>query len=129
MPKITFINPQGKLSLAPLTVEAAKGQSILDVAEECHARVGHACGGNLACSTCHVYVEQGLDSLGEIQDKENDIMDRAFDVRPESRLACQAKVSDEDIVVEISEEGLQAWLDENPDERKRLAAEKAKAAG
>jgi len=133
MPKITFINPQGKLSLAPLTVEAKKGDSILDVAEECHARVGHACGGNLACSTCHVYVEKGIDSLGEIHDKENDIMDKAFDVRPESRLACQAKVSDEDLVVEISEEGLQAWLDENPDERKRLAAEKAaekaKAAG
>ncbi len=129
MPKITFKNPQGKLSLGPLTVECKKGQSILDIAEDCGARVGHACGGNLACSTCHVYVEQGLDSLGEIQDKENDIMDRAFDVRPESRLGCQAKISDEDVVVEISEEGLQAWLDENPDERKRLAAEKAKAAG
>ena len=86
MPKITFKNPQGKLSLGPLTVECKKGQSILDIAEDCGARVGHACGGNLACSTCHVYVEQGLDSLGEIQDKENDIMDRAFDVRPESRL-------------------------------------------
>ena len=129
MPKITFKNPQGKLSLGPLTVECRKGQSILDIAEDCGARVGHACGGNLACSTCHVYVEQGLDSLGEIQDKENDIMDRAFDVRPESRLGCQAKISDEDVVVEISEEGLQAWPDENPDARKRLAAEKAKAAG
>jgi ferredoxin, 2Fe-2S len=129
MPKITFINPQGKLSLAPLTVDVKKGESILDAAEECGARVGHACGGNLACSTCHVYVEQGLDSLGEIHDKENDIMDKAFDVRPESRLACQAKIADEDLVVEISEEGLRAWLDENPEERKRLAAEKAKAAG
>jgi 2Fe-2S ferredoxin len=71
-----------------------------------------------------VYVEEGLDSLPEISDKENDIMDKAFDVRPESRLGCQAKVADEDLVVEISEESLQAWLDENPDERKRLAAEK-----
>lgn len=129
MPKITFINPQGKLSLAPLTVDAKKGESILDAAEGCGARVGHACGGNLACSTCHVYVERGLDSLGEIHDKENDIMDKAFDVRPESRLGCQARVADEDLVVEISDESLQAWLDENPEERKRLAAEKAKAAG
>jgi 2Fe-2S ferredoxin len=124
MPKITFINPHGPKSKGPLTVDCRKGLSILDAAEECGARVGHACGGNLACSTCHVYVEQGIDSLGEIHDKENDIMDKAFDVRPESRLACQAKVADQDLVVEISEEGLRAWLDENPDERKKLAKER-----
>lgn len=123
MPKVTFKNPQGKLSTGPQTIECRKGLSILDVAEECGARVGHACGGNLACSTCHVYVEQGLDSLGEIADKENDIMDKAFDVRPESRLGCQAKLADEDVVVEISEESLRAWLDENPEERKKLKRE------
>jgi len=122
MPKLTFLNPHGPKSAGPLTVEAKRGQTILDAAEECGARVGHACGGNLACSTCHVYVEKGLDSLGEIADKENDIMDKAFDVRPESRLGCQCKVADEDIVVEISEESLKSWLDENPDERKKAAA-------
>ena len=127
MPKITFKNPQGKQSTGPLTVEAKRGLSILEIAEECGARVGHACGGNLACSTCHVYVEQGLDSLGEVADKENDCMDKAFDVRVESRLGCQCKLTDEDVVVEISEESLRSWLDENPDERKKLAA--AKAAG
>ena len=125
MPKITFKNPQGPGSTGPLTVECKKGLSILDAAEECGARVGHACGGNLACSTCHVYVEQGLDSLPEISDKENDIMDKAFDVRAESRLGCQAKLGEEDVVVEISEESLRAWLDENPDERKKLAAERS----
>jgi ferredoxin, 2Fe-2S len=127
MPKITFKNPQGPKSTGPITVECKKGLSILDAAEECGARVGHACGGNLACSTCHVYVEEGLDSLPEIADKENDIMDKAFDVRAESRLGCQAKLGDADVVVEISEESLRAWLDENPEERKKLAA--AKAAG
>jgi 2Fe-2S ferredoxin len=49
-------------------------------------------------------------------------MDKAFDVRSESRLGCQCKIADEDVVVEISEESLRAWLDENPDERKKLAA-------
>jgi 2Fe-2S ferredoxin len=122
MPKLTFKNPHGPRSAGPLTVECKRGLSILDAAEECGARVGHACGGNLACSTCHVYVEEGIDSLPEISDKENDIMDKAFDVRPESRLGCQAKLGDEDVVVEISEESLRAWLDENPDERKKLAA-------
>jgi 2Fe-2S ferredoxin len=118
MPKITFKNPSGRGSAA-LTTECAAGTSILDAAEHCGARVGHACGGNLACSTCHVWVHAGLDSLPEVEDKENDIMDKAFDVRAESRLACQAKVGAVDVEVEITDESLQAWLDENPEERKR----------
>ena len=121
MPKITFLNPHGPASTGPVTIECKRGESILDVAEEHGIRVGHACGGNLACSTCHCYVLEGLDSLPEIADKENDIMDKAFDVRPESRLGCQARVGDDDLVVEITEESLRAWLDENPDERKKAA--------
>ena len=122
MPKLTFLNPHGPKTAGPLTVDVKRGLTILEAAEECGARVGHACGGNLACSTCHVYVQEGLDSLGEIADKENDIMDKAFDVRPESRLGCQCKLGEEDVVVEISEESLKSWLDENPEERKKLAA-------
>jgi 2Fe-2S ferredoxin len=120
MPKITFLNPHGPKSL-PLVVEAKVGQSILDAAEHGGARVGHACGGNLACSTCHVWVQEGLESLPEVEDKENDIMDKAFDVRPESRLGCQATCGTADLVVEITEESLRAWLDENPQERKKSA--------
>jgi len=120
MPKVTFLNPHGAKS-APIDVEVKPGESILEAAEECGARVGHACGGNLACSTCHCYVSQGIESLPEITDKENDIMDKAFDVRPESRLGCQARCGDEDLVVEISEESLRAWLDENPEVRKHEA--------
>ena len=84
MPRITFQNPLGPKSEGPISLDVAPGTSILDAAEECHARVGHACGGNLACSTCHVWVHEGLDSLPEVTDKENDIMDKAFDVRAES---------------------------------------------
>jgi len=120
MPKLTFQNPLGPGSTGPLTVDCEKGISILDAAELCGARVGHACGGNLACSTCHVWVHDGLESLPEVADKENDIMDKAFDVRAESRLACQAKLGDHDVVVEITEESLKAWLDENPEERKKV---------
>jgi 2Fe-2S ferredoxin len=119
MPRLTFLNPHGPASSGPLTVDCARGTTILDAAEDCGARVGHACGGNLACSTCHVWVHAGLDSLPEVTDKENDIMDKAFDVRPESRLGCQARLADEDAVVEITQESLQAWLDENPEERKK----------
>lgn len=120
MPRLTFKNPHGPGS-APLTVDAEPGRTVLDVAEDCSARVGHACGGNLACSTCHVWVEQGLDSLPEPEDKEYDILDKAFDVRAESRLGCQCQLGDDDVVVEITEESLRAWLDENPDVRKREA--------
>jgi 2Fe-2S ferredoxin len=113
MPKITFRNPD------ELTVEVPAGTSILEAAEECGAHVGSACGGNLACSTCHVWVARGMDSLGDISEAEDDIMDKAFDVRAESRLGCQARCSDEDVIVEITPESLQAWLDEHPNERKR----------
>ena len=113
MPKILFKNPE------PTTVEVEPGTSILEAAEECGAHVGSACGGNLACSTCHVWVEKGYDSLSEIEEGEDDIMDKAFDVRAESRLGCQARCSEEDLVVEITPEGLQAWLDEHPDARKK----------
>lgn len=122
MPKLTFLNPHGPHSTGPLTVDCKRGTSILDAAEDCGARVGHACGGNLACSTCHVWVHAGLDSLPEVTDKENDIMDKAFDVRPESRLGCQARLAEDDVVVEITEESLRAWLDENPEERKKARA-------
>lgn len=116
MAKITFLNSHGKAGQT-LTVEVPSGTSILHSAEECGAHVGSACGGNLACSTCHIWVLEGYDSLGDISEAEDDIMDKAFDVRPESRLGCQARVSDEDLIVEITPESLRAWLDEHPDAR------------
>jgi 2Fe-2S ferredoxin len=119
MPLIRFKN--GTATRGPVEVEVEAGTSILEAAEHCGARVGHACGGNLACSTCHVWVEEGFDSLSEIVDKEYDIMDKAFDVKPESRLGCQARVSDEDLVVEVTEESHKAWLDEHPEERSKKA--------
>jgi 2Fe-2S ferredoxin len=65
-----------------------------------------------------VWVERGLDSLTEVEEAEDDIMDKAFDVREESRLGCQARCSNKDVVVEITPESLQAWLDEHPDQRR-----------
>ena len=119
MPTITFQNPRGRGSAA-LSVVVEPGTTILDAAEHCDARVGHACGGNLACSTCHVWIHEG-DDLSEPEDKEYDILDKAFDVRPESRLGCQARVGSSDLVIEITEESLKSWLDENPDIRTREA--------
>lgn len=116
MPRVTFL-PDGQ------SIEVKPGTSILQAAKQCHAQVGYACGGVCACSTCHVYVKEGLDSLSEQQENEMDILDKAFDVRHNSRLGCQSKLSDEDVVVEITRESRQAWLDEHPEERAKLKAE------
>jgi len=119
MPKIRFVNGDG--SGNEMSVDVAAGTSILDAAEEIHAHVGSSCGGNLACSTCHVWVNEGYDSLGELDEAEDDILDKAFDVREDSRLACQARCSSQDLVVEVTPEGLQAWLDEHPAERSKAS--------
>lgn len=114
MPKVRFLK-EG------LEVEIEPGQSILDAAKKVGAPEGDRCGGVCACSTCHVYVVKGFDSLSEIEDEEFDILDKAFDVRPSSRLGCQAKVHG-DIEVEISNESFQAFLDEHPDEKAKALA-------
>src|SRR6266545_4487797 len=119
MPKILFRNADGKGT--EVVVEAEPGTSILHAAEAALdpvPRVGSACGGNCACSTCHVWVLEGADSIGEMEDAESDRLDLAFDVRPESRLGCQAKLGEEDLVVEITPESLKAWLDEHPEVRR-----------
>ena len=115
MPKVRF-EPDG------IEVEVPAGTSFLDAARKSDAQVGSACGGVCACSTCHVYVKQGLDDLSEVSDREEDIMDKAFDVRPDSRLGCQAKMlEDRTYVIEITRESRKAFLDEHPDIRQALA--------
>lgn len=118
MPKVRFVREN-------LEVEIEPGQSILSAAKAVGAPEGDRCGGVCACSTCHVYVTKGFDSLSEIEDEEFDILDKAFDVRSTSRLGCQAKVYD-DVEVEISDESFQAFLDEHPDERERALALRGK---
>jgi 2Fe-2S ferredoxin len=107
MPKVTFL-PDG------ISIEVAPGTTLLEAALRANAPVGHACGGKCACSTCHVYVRAGLASLSEQQDDEADVLDKAFDVRPGSRLSCQTRVGTADVTVEVSRESRLAWLDEHP---------------
>jgi 2Fe-2S ferredoxin len=114
MPKVRF-EPEG------IEIEVPVGTSILEASNKAHAQVGSACGGVCACSTCHVYVKQGLDDLAPASDREEDIMDKAFDVKPNSRLGCQSKILRESTVVcEISRESRQAFLDEHPEIRAKL---------
>jgi 2Fe-2S ferredoxin len=119
MPKLRF-EPDG------IEVEVPVGTSILEAARTSDdAQVGSACGGVCACSTCHVYVKEGLDDLSDASEREEDIMDKAFDVRPASRLGCQAKMlEDRRYVVEISRESRKAFLDEHPEIRAKLEGKK-----
>jgi 2Fe-2S ferredoxin len=99
-----------------LETEAEVGDSILQAARKCGAPEGDACGGVCACSTCHVYVEEGAELLSEASEDEEDILDKAFDVRMQSRLGCQAKVLRPGrIVVRIARESLEAYANEHPE--------------
>jgi ferredoxin, 2Fe-2S len=121
MPKVRF-EPQGNEEV--VEIEVPVGTSILEASNKAHAQVGSACGGVCACSTCHVYVKQGLDDLSPASDREEDIMDKAFDVKSISRLGCQSKIlRDTTVVVEISRESRQAFLDEHPEIRAALKRE------
>ncbi|WNZ59711.1 2Fe-2S iron-sulfur cluster-binding protein [Myxococcus sp. MxC21-1] len=118
MPKVTFKSP-----LAEVSADVPTGTTLLDAAEACGAQVGHSCGGVCGCSTCHIWIRKGLDSLSEQTDAEADRLDMGFDVRPYSRLSCQTELGAEDILVEITEESLTAFMDENPVLRRSLEAE------
>ncbi len=118
MPKVHFKSP-----LDDVTVEVPTGTTLLDAAEKAGARVGHSCGGVCGCSTCHIWIRKGLESLSEQTDQEMDRLDMGFDVRPYSRLSCQTELGNEDVSVEITEESLSAFMDENPAVRRRLESE------
>jgi 2Fe-2S ferredoxin len=91
----TEICPEGK------TFEANKDMSLLDNLLDQGLEVEHACEKSCACTTCHVIVREGFDSLSPSTEDEDDLLDRAWGLTPVSRLSCQAKVSDAKLVVEI----------------------------
>ena len=95
--------------------EVPVGSSILQAAQKIDAPEGYACGGVCACSTCHVYVTKGRDLLSEAEEDEEDILDKAFDVKATSRLGCQATIAkDGEIECEITRESLDAFYNEHP---------------
>ena len=100
MPKITVL-PHSVLCPDGVEFDAPTGQSLTDALLEHDVEIEHACGKCGACSTCHVIIREGYDSLSEPGDREEDMLDRAWGLEPESRLSCQAKIGDEDVMVEI----------------------------
>jgi 2Fe-2S ferredoxin len=119
MPKVTIYDPRGNLEAEG---EGVEGDSLLETSLKLGALHGSACGGVCACSTCHVWVKKGLESLGDMTSCEEDYLDRAWDQKPYSRLGCQARLSDQDVVYQITEESEKTWYDEHPKERHEAEA-------
>lgn len=82
-------------------IQADTGTSVCEAMLENKINIGHACDMSCACTTCHVVVREGFRSLGEMDETEEDLLDRAWGLEPNSRLSCQAIVSNQDLVVEI----------------------------
>lgn len=100
MPKIVFL-PHEKYCPGGAVIEAVPGTSICDVALEHGIEIEHACEKSCACTTCHVIVREGFDSLEPADELEEDLLDKAWGLEPDSRLSCQAIVAHEDMVIEI----------------------------
>jgi 2Fe-2S ferredoxin len=82
-------------------IEAPAGVSICEALLENGIEIEHACEMSCACTTCHVVVRSGFGSLGELDESEEDLLDRAWGLEPTSRLSCQAIMAREDVTVEI----------------------------
>lgn len=100
MPQIIFL-PHAELCPDGAVLTAEPGQSIIEVALANGIPVEHACEMSCACTTCHVIVREGLESLSEADELEEDMLDKAWGLEAQSRLSCQAVVADEDLVVEL----------------------------
>ncbi len=92
MTKLTFIQPDGK----SIDVDATNGATVMEVVKEQKMPMLAACGGSLACATCHVIVDEAwYEKSGELSEAEEDLLDTAHGLTNTSRLCCQMKVSDD----------------------------------
>ena len=100
MPQIIFL-PHEEICPEGAVLHVEPGVTVCDAALANGIEIEHACEKSCACTTCHVIVREGFDSLNEADEAEEDLLDKAWGLEPESRLSCQAMVGDEDLVVEI----------------------------
>ena len=100
MTKLIFL-PHEELCPEGAMFEAEPGTTICDAALANGIEIEHACEKSCACTTCHVYIREGGESLMESDEDEDDMLDKAWGLDPDSRLSCQAAVADQDLVVEI----------------------------
>ncbi len=100
MTRIIFL-PHEEICPEGAVIDVEPGITICDAALQNGIDIEHACEKSCACTTCHVIVREGFNSLNEAEELEEDLLDKAWGLEPESRLSCQAVVGKEDLVVEI----------------------------
>jgi 2Fe-2S type ferredoxin (ISC system) len=100
MPVIRIL-PHAEYAPAGRSIEATLGTSLCEALLEHGIEIEHACDMSCACTTCHVVVREGFESLGEMDESEEDLLDRAWGLEPTSRLSCQAVLSNRDVTIEI----------------------------
>jgi 2Fe-2S ferredoxin len=100
MAKIKVL-PHATLCPQGAEFQAEEGQSLCDALLEHHIDIEHACEKSCACTTCHVILREGFASLEPAEEKEEDLLDKAWGLEATSRLSCQAKVAAKDLVIEI----------------------------
>lgn len=100
MPQIIIL-PHAERCPEGAVLEANTGDSLIEVALDAGINIEHACEKACACTTCHVILREGFDSLEESDELEDDLLDKAWGLEPDSRLSCQVVVGEEDLVVEI----------------------------
>jgi 2Fe-2S ferredoxin len=100
MPQVIFL-PHEEICPEGAAIDVEPGTTICDAALKHGIEIEHACEKSCACTTCHVIIREGFDSLQEAEELEEDMLDKAWGLEPESRLSCQATVGDKDLVVEI----------------------------
>jgi ferredoxin, 2Fe-2S len=100
MPKLQVL-PGHAICPGGAEIDAKSGLSICDTLLENDIEIEHACEKQAACTTCHVILRQGYESLEPPEEKEEDLLDKAWGLEATSRLSCQAKVTDADLVIEI----------------------------
>jgi ferredoxin, 2Fe-2S len=98
---IIRILPHAELCPLGDEIDAPAGTSICEALVDNGIAIEHACEMSCACTTCHVIVKQGYASLGEADETEDDLLDRAWGLTPTSRLSCQAVMAADDVTIEI----------------------------
>src|SRR5210317_1238359 len=100
MPQIIIL-PHAEICPEGAVLQVDPGTTVCDAALAAGIDIEHACEKSCACTTCHVYVREGFDSLQESSEDEDDYLDKAWGLDMDSRLSCQAIVADEPLTIEI----------------------------
>lgn len=100
MPTIKIL-PHAEYAPEGKSITAPAGTSICEALLDHHINIEHACDMSCACTTCHVIVREGYNSLNEADEDEEDLLDRAWGLEPNSRLSCQAILAQKDVTIEI----------------------------